>query len=141
MKRYGLCATRGWKHLSLVVLLAPGLLLSVVQAASIDLIVDDASPQTVFAASEVQTAFRERRHAVQRSALDRLGHVSSNALVVLLSRTHHPGLDAMRAAPRRFAHARRKGHHAGPIVPPKDLRPLTRAAVPAPCLRLRRFAA
>ena len=61
---------------------------SELQAASITLLLDDKSPQAVFASQDIQTALRAKGHSVKQSRLRQLGQVTDGVRIVLLLRSN-----------------------------------------------------
>jgi len=58
------------------------------QAASITLLLDDKTPQAVFASKDIQTALRAKGHSVKQSRLTQLDQVTDGVRIVLLLRSN-----------------------------------------------------
>ena len=71
-----------------VLILCSVAVLSDLQAASVTVLIDDKSPQAVFAAKDIQTALRAKGHTVRQSRLRQLGRVSDGMRIVLSLRSN-----------------------------------------------------
>ena len=85
------------KRFLVTLVLLSFLFVSELGAASVNLLIDDRSPQVVFAAGDIQTALRARGHNVKRLNLTQLGGITDSVLIVLSLRSNKDIINAVQS--------------------------------------------
>jgi hypothetical protein len=88
MPHHGINTSGGiGRRIFAVLILCSAAVVSDLQAASVTVLIDDKSPQAVFAAKEIQTALKAKGHTVRQSSLRQLDQVADGVRIVLSLRS------------------------------------------------------
>ena len=83
------------KRIFAVLILCSVAIVSDLQAASFSLLVDDKSPQAVFAAEDIRAALRARGHNVRQLRLTQLNQIADGVHIVLSLSSNENVIHAM----------------------------------------------